>query len=706
MLRFFFFARNFFSQEISGFLAAVFAAATLAVLAGCGSGSTATTPASPTAGGNTITLSSSSPTMASSGGSVTLTATVLGPTGQIVVGQALAFSKATAETVSFGAPSSAVTDLNGKVTITLNVGPDPTNRTVTITATAGTATKQIPIQIIGSTVTMTPSGTNLPDDGTSPLTLTVTAKDSTGVVVPNALVTLTTSGTGSVSVIPSTGTTNASGQVSGIGITGVTAGAPTLTATALGATASIPLTVSASAATFSIDRITNGAVVTLNPTAVTLTTAPGDSLEVRVNAPAPATKVRFATTLGIWNGVALQTSVLVDVGTGCTVSGNAALKACAILTTSQAGLANIQAFQDTPSVPANSDTLTVSMTATTAASITLQASPSVVAKNVGTTTGISTLIATVTDAAGNPVGNAPVAFSIVNPTGGGESVTPVVAFTATVAGNGLALGQARASFTAGSLSSSQTGVSVRASVLGSPTVATEALGPPPVNAFPSGPDAAIIISGTAASIAFGQATVLQVANNATNYVLAMSVLVADSNGSPAPVGTVVNLSTWPIAWSTTGISNCAFAGDTATGGTFRNEDVNENLILDTGEDGARIYYATNSNMSTDFSQTPPVAVVAGVGTVEGSATPSSSAAGIITSTVATDPPGTVTIDANGVATFNLTYGKSSALFVVTRLRARTVVQGSEAVSELIFRLQPLETDVTPVCRLSGSPFQF
>jgi len=36
--------------------------------------------------------------------------------------------------------------------------------------------------------------------------------------------------------------------------------------------------------------------------------------------------------------------------------------------------------------------------------------------------------------------------------------------------------------------------------------------------------------------------VLAEANNATNYVLAMSVLVADVNGSPAPAGTVVNLS--------------------------------------------------------------------------------------------------------------------------------------------------------------------
>ena len=668
VMKFFLFAWNFFRREISGFLAAIFVAATLAALAGCGSGSTATTPGSPpTAGGNTITLSSSSPTMTSSGGSVVLTATVLAPSGQIVVGQALTFSKAAAETVSFGAPSGAVTDATGKVTITLNVGTDPTNRTVTITATAGSATKQIPIQITGSTVTMNPSGTNLPDDGTSPLTLTVTAKDSAGVVVANTPITFSKAGAGNLTLAPTSGTTNALGQLT-VTITGVTAGSVTVTAMALGATASTIFTVSASAATFSIDQTTNGAVVTVNPTLVTMRI--GDMLMVRANAPAPAANVTFATTLGTWT-VSGTTTQTVAVAGG---------KATAILQTTQAGLANVQAFD--PLVPASSDTLAVSMTAVTPAIITLQASPGVVAKNVGTTSGISTLIATVTDAVGQPVGNAPVAFSIVNPTGGGESVTPVVAYTATVAGGGLGLGQVSATFTAGSLSSSQAGVSIRATVLGVANVATESLGPPPVNAFPSGPDAAIIISGTAASIAFGQATVLQEANNATNYVLAMSVLVADSNGSPAPAGTVVNLSTWPIAWSTGG--GCAIDADTATTGTFRNEDVNENLILDAGEDGARNYYSG--------------LLAPAVGTSDGLLTPTSSAAGIV--------PATVTTDLTGVATFNLTYGKSSALWIVTRLRARTVVQGTAAVSELQFRLAPLSADVTPTCRLPNSPYIF
>jgi hypothetical protein len=90
------------------------------------------------------------------------------------------------------------------------------------------------------------------------------------------------------------------------------------------------------------------------------------------------------------------------------------------------------------------------------------------------------------------------------------------------------------------------------------------------------------------------------------------------------------------------------------------------------------------------------------------ATPTNSAAGIVTSTVPTDQPGTVTTNANGVATFNLTYGKSSAIWIITRLRARTIVQGTEAVSELQFRLAPTVTDSNPpdVCTLPNSPYIF
>lgn len=305
-----------------------------------------------------------------------------------------------------------------------------------------------------------------------------------------------------------------------------------------------------------------------------------------------------------------------------------------------------------------------------------------VQKSVGTTAGVSTLTATVVDANNLPVGGALVAFSILNPTGGGESVSPVLAYTTSTQTANLGLGQASATFTAGSKSSGQAGIQIHAEVLGIAGVATETNTPTPANLTVSGNDAAVVIGGSAGSVAFGQATALAVNTNATNYILAMSVMVADSNGNPAPIGTPVNLSLWPIAWSTGGA--CAIDADSATTGTFYNEDVNENLILDVGEDGTRKFYASGLSAG-------------GAGTQDALITPSNSVAGTV--------PGTVLTDANGVATFNLEYPKTSGLWTVVRLRGRTVVQGSDAVGEVQFRLDALQTDVQP-CRLPDSPFRF
>lgn len=566
------------------------------------------------------------------------------------------------------------TGANGTVTFTFSSGTtSKANRTATLTATSGTVTTQLPVQIVGSTVTTNATASAVVDSGASPATLTVTAKDAAGNTVSGAAVTLSASGAGGVTLTPLSGNTAANGTFTAT-VAGNLAGAVTVTASALGATATSNFTVTPTASTFAIDQTkntTSGAVVT-NPTLVAMKI--GDSLVVEANAPAPAAQVTFATTIGSWNG-GLNTAT-VAVGAGCVPA--VAGKACATLTTTQAGLANLQAFD--PSNTSASASISVSMTAAVAAKITLQGSPSVVAKSVGTTTGVSTLVATVTDASGLPVGGAPIAFSIINPTGGGETVSPVVAFSASTPSTGLALGQASTTFTSGSLSSGAAGVQVRASVLGT-AVVTEAVG---VDLTASGPDASIIVGGTAGSIAFGQATVLQEANNATNYVLAMSVLVADVNGSPAPAGTVVNLSAWPIAWST-GVG-CLFNDDTvATLGTFLNEDVNENLVLDAGEDGKRTrYYAGGVAPSATT-------------TVDGLATPPNSAGGIV--------PGSVTTDANGVATFNLTYGKSSAIWIVSRIRAKTIVQGTETSSEVQFRLPPLAADIAP-CKLSDSPYKF
>ena len=653
------------TMEMNEMIAKLITFLMITLLVGCGGGSDvfrAPDPAAPGASSSVASLQLSiSPTTVKSDNSTTTTITVVALNSVNAAVPNVVVNMGT-NTGVLGA-ATVTTDATGKATLDFSSGASSkSNRTATIAAVAGSVSAQIPVQIVGSTVTVSSSSNSLPDDGASPATLTVTAKDAGGSPVSGVIATLTNSGSGNVTFTPSSGTTNGNGIFTAT-VAGAGAGTATVTAAAVGATATTALTISPSGATFAIDQQTLNSVLIANSDITAMKI--GDSLVIRVNAPTPATSVMFATTTGIWNGVASVVPVSVVGG-----------KATATLTTSQAGIANIQVYdQSNPSI---SDTLTVTMTSATATKISLQASPGVVQKSVGNTTGSSILIATVRDANNFPVGDAPVAFEIINPTGGGETVSPVVVLSASTTSGGLNLGEARTTFVSGSLASDANGIKIRARVVGT-TVVTEATG---VDVTPSGNDAAIIIGGTAGSIAFGQATVLQVGGGGTTYILPMSVLVADANGNPAPQGTVVNLSVWPIAWSTGG--GCAYNADTATTGTFFNEDSDENVTLNGSEDGTRRYFATGGTVTG--------------GRQDGLITPTNSASGTL--------PSVVTTDASGVATFNLTYGKSSAIWIIDRVRARTVVQGSETVGETIFRLAALEEDITPVCRLPSSPYLF
>lgn len=105
---------------------------------------------------------------------------------------------------------------------------------------------------------------------------------------------------------------------------------------------------------------------------------------------------------------------------------------------------------------------------------------------------------------------------------------------------------------------------------------------------PSGPDAAVVIGGTAGSVTIGRATTVNVDPSGTLYILPMSVLVADANGNPV-TNTTVSLSAWPIAFNANGTA-CSLL---AANDYFNEDDVSatptffENLSLDAGEDGGR-----------------------------------------------------------------------------------------------------------------------
>lgn len=706
---------NFFEMKLIRFSASFLLAATMLAVAGCSdntdsvNAAAASTTPTGTAAGTTavagIQISGTPTTIKSDNSdSSTITVTAVSATNAAVPDAQILIS---ADTGLLNT-STVTTDATGRATATFSSGTfNKANRTATITATGGTASAILPVQIVGSTLTLSATGSSLLANGTSPATSTITAKDAGGSPISGATVALTQTGSGTLTLTPSSGTTDVNGILT-VSVAGAAAGAVTVSASAAGATASYNFTVASGASTFGISLVTLNAGASVVPvTPKTSAMQIGDSLAVTVTAPSPTTSVTFATTIGTWAGLCIGGSGL----STCEVATVSGVASATLLSASAAGVASVQVLDKAD--PTLSDTLTVGITAKTPAKITLQASPTVIPKSVGSTVGFSQLTAMVYDANGAPVGGAPVAFSIVNGTGtnSGETVSPVVVFSATTTANGLALGAAPTTFTSGSLPSAASGVQIRATVVGT-SIATQPISVTP-NATTSSLDAAIVIGGSAGSVAFGQAShIIDAGGTSTVYTFPMSVLVADANGSPAPLGTVVNISAWPIAW-TTGSSgfgcfpdpdggvyqastNSFIAGN---GGTFLNEDINENLVLDAGEDGLRKFYATGTATSANGYTVP-------AGTQDNQITPLNSWGGTVVSTNPADLPGTATTDATGLATFNLTYTKSSAFWVTTRIRAQTLVQGSPAVGQLYFQMAASKTDTDPDCFLPPSPFSF
>ncbi|MBN1833567.1 MAG: Ig-like domain-containing protein [Deltaproteobacteria bacterium] len=571
--------------------------------------------------------------------SSTITATVLDANFAVVEGITVTF---TSNGGQLSTPS-CDTDIHGEAIVDFSSGTtDRSNRVVTITATVpGLPSAQIPVQVTGTTLTLVTNTTNLEigAGGNNQANLTITARDAGSVPIYNATIDITSSPSGIVSVSPATGTTNVTGQIQ-VTVTAMSAGDVTVRASGLGAIGTQNYSVGVVGDVFTITA----------PTDDPHSASTGGSVTVTVNAPSPIDEVQFATTLGDWDATGQQVR-------NVTVSGGVA---SAVLESSEAGTANILVSDvDNPST---SDSLTVLFSAPSseAANISLQASATVVAPSTGGVSNSVNLTATVKNAGGQVVGGAAVAFSLVDTTGGGEFVSPPVAYT-------NSYGIAEGTFTSGSLSSDAQGVTVIATVVD--TSITDSL--------------QIIIGGTGGSVVIGMSTTLSSINGNTAYSLPGSVLVSDSNGNPVS-GAIVTLNLWPSYYRTGCFAKIGeewAVGDCVVDPAyypvddwfFKNEDDwygegdarYRNLVLDPGED-------RGPGPGVAQGESPDVP------NPDGQLTPPPAAAGSI--------PGTVVTDANGVGQFNLVYLKSSAIWIVVEITASTVVSGTENQGELEFVL--------------------
>ncbi|MBN2179100.1 MAG: Ig-like domain-containing protein [Deltaproteobacteria bacterium] len=571
-----------------------------------------------TAQGASLSIATSQATVQSDNiDSADITATVLDKNGAVVGDVLVTFSTS----AGFLNASSRITDSNGVASVTFTSGTD-NNQTATITASAsGVSPASIPIQIVGSKLTLAVTENSIPDDGSETAELTITATNAADVPQSGVPITLAAAGTGVVTLSETDGLTSLTGVFT-VTVTGTSAGTVTVTAQGAGDTKSVDFTVNLSGQiVFGIDAVQEGAGPLDSSFEDPYPLSTNTDLRIVVNAPDPPgpAQVLFATTVGGWDGGASKV----------VFKGIVAGQAEAVLRSADAGSATVEVYYAGSQLPRDSMTVAISRPALDADSVVLQASADVVQPSIGSETNTVTLTATVTSG-GQPVGGAAVAFSIVNPLGGGESISPVVAISEST-------GEAITTFESGTLSTDQNGITIRATVVGT---AIE-------------DEIAIEIGGTALSLAIGYGTVIQSNESNTLYLLPMSVLVADANGNPVS-GATVSLGLWPTAYRTGAWYETRVGEQTVwrvyTSGIFPNEDVDKDGYRDDGED-----------INLDNQLTPP-----------------NSAGGTV--------PATVITDDNGTANFELEFLKTSAVWVTDRIRATTMVLETETTSYLEFGL--------------------
>jgi hypothetical protein len=469
-------------------------------------------------------------------------------------------------TVGFAATSGgltvtqATTDATGSAIATLSAAGDPTNRNITVTATVGASSAKIIIPVVGTTLTLTgPSSLVVGSSGTYNVTLADFSKS------PITATTVTVASAGNT-VTPTTITTDAAGSGT-FQVTAAKAGADTVTATALGQSASQALAVSNQSFTF-----TAPAANVLNPL--------NQSLGVTVHwtasgAPVVGQTVSFAATRGTLSAA----SAVTDASGNASITVSSTTAGPAIIAASGTGV--------TAQLP-------MTFEATVPSAIAIQASPDTIA-----TQEQSTITAIVRDAAGNLVNNQSVAFKLTDVTGGSLSFATVVTDTE---------GVAQTVYTASGTPSTSNGVTVAATVQGTAITASTDL----------------TVGGQTVFISLGTGNNISENASKTQFQMPWVVQAVDSGGNPvnnvAITFTIHSSSrpyyayakgTYEVCGSSwvqyNGTAGCSMAGGATnapvvclnedinlTGVYEKSEDVNNNGKLDPGD----VAVATPANLIT------------------------------------------------------------------------------------------------------------
>ena len=528
----------------------------LAAAAGCGGNGTssfATVSSSSSSSGTTakvaaVTLETSLPEIPSNGStSATITAFVRDANNNFLTGIPVVFSS----TSGGLAVTTATTGSNGQATATLDTAGNPTNRTITVSANAGTQSAKVAVGVVGTAVALSgPASLIQGAQGTYIVSLT----DSAGAPISGQTVAVASSAGNTLSAASLT--TDTSGHAT-VTLTGTKAGSDTLTATVLGETAQTLVSVSNQSFAFTVPSANTLIALTATQT-VTLVWATG-------GVPQANQTITFSTTRGTFNAspTATTASATTDATGTASVTIAALTAGPAIITASSAGV---------------SAQLPVTFVATDPSVIDLQASPATVA-----TQAQSTITAIVRDASDNLVEGQTVSFQLTDVTGGSLSVGSALTDVQ---------GKAQTVYTASSTSSATNGVKITASI-------------PAVPAVPAA-TVTLTVGGQTVYLSLGTGNTITPDSTNTQFIMPFIVQAQDAAGNSVN-GVTITLAIhsvqygkggWVVfnsAWVQTGapggapyitqppaITVCANEDVAGTGIYELAEDINNNGKLDPG----------------------------------------------------------------------------------------------------------------------------
>lgn len=532
----------------------VAAATTVMVaLAGCGgSGAGAGGPglngsASGTDPG-TIVVGSTSPTIGSDGGTpIDISATVKDLNNVGVADMPVIFS--TTDSGSILIVRSNKTDETGTATATLKI-TDATARDIAVKAVTGTVEGSISVRVTGTSLTLS-GQTIMALNGKSPFVVSV--RNASNVGVAGVPVTLRSrSGNLITESSPGSSRTDSAGQAK-FSVEGRMPGQDVLTATGLGVTQTSEVSISGDVASFE---------------------APAPAAEVVVNGTSPVA-VRFLA-----GGVPLANSSVQLSATRGTLAATTGLTDSegyfrTTIASAQAGLGTISAVTG----DGTATSVDFEFVSRTPAAMDLQASPTTVPANpTGSSGNASELIAKVRDVAGNPVKGVRVDFSaVVDPSGG--SISPAFSLTNSA-------GIASTAFIAGPNPSGQNAIQISASIPGTTVQASQ--------------PALLTTVADALAVRMNTGNTIESSDN-TTYELPYAVVVSDAAGNPVQ-GAKVTVSYKPVAFTKGWYveQGAAWRILPANSVICPSEDLNQNGVLDAGEDADGDGVLEPSNVATAF----------------------------------------------------------------------------------------------------------